>query len=183
MEPVTPFDWERIFLGVEPLTYFLEIALRVVLIYSFAVIVVRLMGKRGRRQLSSFEYVVIIALGSATGDSMLYPEVPVLYAWLIILLIVGLDRGLSVLERTYKAVRVFLEGSPSLLVRDGEVIEDNLRAESLTRDELMALLREQKISDTGEIRYAFLEVTGELGLLERSQEEREAVESTVPAEA
>ncbi len=183
MEQVTPLDWGRLFVGVQPLAFFLEIALRVILIYSFAVVVVRFMGKRGQRQMSSFEYVVIIALGSATGDSMFYPEVPVLYAWLIIVLIVALDRGLSCLELTYDWVMRFLSGSPSILVRNGEVLEENLRAESLRREELMALLREQQVSDTGEVHYAFLETTGHLGLLKRADTEKAEVESTVPSDA
>jgi uncharacterized membrane protein YcaP (DUF421 family) len=183
MEPVTPLDWERLFMGVQPLAFFLEIALRVVLIYTFAVVVVRFMGKRGQRQMSSFEYVVIIALGSATGDSMFYPEVPVLYAWLIIVLIVALDRGLTFLELSYKWVMRFLTGSPSILVRNGEVLDDNLRAELLRREELMALLREQQVSDIGEVKYAILETTGHLGLLKRTDAESAQVESTIPSEA
>jgi uncharacterized membrane protein YcaP (DUF421 family) len=183
MEPVTPLDWERLFVGVQPLTFFLEIALRVVLIYTFAVVVVRFMGKRGQRQMSSFEYVVIIALGSATGDSMFYPEVPVLYAWLIIVLIVALDRGLTLLELSYNWVMRFLIGSPSMLVQNGEVLEENLRAELLRREELMALLREQQVSDIGEVEYAILETTGHIGLLKRADAERAQVESTVPSEA
>jgi uncharacterized membrane protein YcaP (DUF421 family) len=183
LEPVTPFDWERLFFGVQPSLYFLEIAFRVLLIYSFAVIVLRYMGKRGRRQMTPFEFVLIIALGSATGDSMLYPEVPILYAWLIIAVIVGLDRILTFLQTRFRAAFVFLEGTPRLMVEDGRVVDENLQAEALRREELMALLREQQISDTGELRYAFLETTGNLGLLRKSEGETAHVETTAPSEA
>jgi uncharacterized membrane protein YcaP (DUF421 family) len=182
MEPITPFDWERLFLGVEPTMYFLEIVFRVILIYSFAVVALRYMGKRGRRQMTPFEFVLIIALGSATGDSMFYPEVPILYAWLIILVVVVLDRGLTFLQTRSKAAYVFLEGKPRLMVRDGQVIDKSLQAEDLRREELMALLREKQISDTGELRYAFLETTGSIGLLKRAEAETAEVESTVPEE-
>ncbi len=47
------------------------------MICAFA-LVLRLMGKRGNRSLSPFANVVIIALGSATGDSMFYPQVPLI---------------------------------------------------------------------------------------------------------
>ncbi len=83
MDPVSPFDWHRMFLGAEPPLYFLEIIFRIAALYTFTVLAVRLMGKRGNRNLSPFQTVVIIALGSATGDTMFYPQVPLLYAFLV----------------------------------------------------------------------------------------------------
>lgn len=180
MEPVTPFDWQRLFIGTEPPLYFLEIIFRVFLIYSFAVFMLRYMGKRGRRQMSPFELVLVIALGSATGDSMLYPEVPILYAWLIITVIVGLDWFLSQLQFHFWKVNVFLEGSPRMLVREGKILEDNLQKEHLRREELLTLLREQKVANTGEIEYAFLEQTGNLGIVNPDKGKAFEGESTYP---
>ncbi len=181
MDPITPFDWQRLFFGVEPPLYILEIILRVILIYSFAVIVLRYMGKRGKRQMSSFELVLIIALGSATGDSMLYPEVPIVYAWLIIVVMVALDRLLSELQLRFKDVNKFLEGTPRVLVREGKIVEKNLRYEQLRREEFLALLREQQITNTGEVQYAFMEQTGNLGILPSGSAQRFEGESTYPA--
>lgn len=70
MDTITPFDWYRMFIGEQPPLYFLEIVVRIVLIYAFAVFVLRYMGKRGLRQMAPFELMLVIALGSATGDSM-----------------------------------------------------------------------------------------------------------------
>lgn len=180
MEQITPFDWERLFLGVQPSLYFLEIVLRVILIYGFAVILLRYMGKRGRRQMTPFEFVLIIALGSATGDSMLYPEVPIFYAWVIILVVVALDRVLTFLQSRSKAAFVFLEGTPALMVRDGHIVEESLKSESIRREELMALLREKEVGDVGQVRYAYLETTGHLGLVKWPEDEFSKVEGTVP---
>lgn len=181
MAQVTPFDWERFFLGPEPPLFFLEIVLRVILIYAFAVFAVRFMGKRGRQQLSSFEFVLIIALGSATGDAMFYPEIPVLYAWLIITVIVVLDRALAAWSVRSRRVNTFLDGLPRLMVRDGEVIEESLDKESLPIEELMALLREKDVSDLSGIGFAFLETTGRLAVIDRGRFE-EAADSTYPKE-
>jgi uncharacterized membrane protein YcaP (DUF421 family) len=180
MDPIVPFDWYRLFIGTEPPLYLLEIIFRVVFIYSFAVFALRYMGKRGQRQLSPFELVLVIALGSATGDSMLYPEVPILYAWLIILAMVALDRLLSALQFRYRSINTFLEGQPSLMVREGKILEKSLNREKLRREELMALLREQEVSHTGEIQYAFLEQTGKLGLFRHATAEYLRGESTYP---
>jgi uncharacterized membrane protein YcaP (DUF421 family) len=180
MDPVTPFDWQRLFIGQEPPLFFLEIVLRVILIYSFTVIMLRYMGKRGQRQMTTFELVLVIALGSATGDSMFYPEVPILYAWLIILLMVGLNRLLEGLQFRHRWLNAFLEGKPQLMIRDGKVIEESLKKENLRRTELTALLREQGIKNTGEVQYAFLEPTGQIGLFQYPEDEQVEGESTFP---
>lgn len=182
MESVTPFDWYRLFIGKQPPLYFLEIIFRVVVIYTFTVLVLRYMGKRGQRQMTPFELVLVIALGSATGDSMLYPEVPIFYAWLIIVVMVGLDRLLSELQLHYKGVNIFLEGKPRMLVREGQIIANSLRKEQLRHEEFMALLREQQIASTGDLEYVFLEPTGNLGLLRRSKTAPVEGESTYPQE-
>lgn len=181
MDPVTPFDWHRMFLGDHAPLYLLEVVFRVAAIYLFAVFALRMMGARGNRSLSPFETLVIIALGSATGDSMFYPDVPIVYAWLVISIVVAMDWALAKLQVRSLLVNRALEGSPILLVRDGAVIDQALVSSKLRRDELMGFLREQGVEDTGEIRYAFLELSGEIGLLRYAPDEGGQVESTLPA--
>lgn len=178
MEPITPFDLHRLFLGDEPPLFLLEIVVRVVLIYGFAVVALRFMGKRGRRQMSTFDYVVVIALGSATGDAMFYPDVPVLYAWLVVAAIVFLEDLLARLQDRFDAVHRFLNGEPRLLVRDGEVLRANLGRERMSRDDLLAELRVEGIADTGEVRWAFVEPSGQVSVI-RSEAPAAARESTV----
>ena len=180
MDPVVPFDWHRMFLGDPAPMYLLEVVFRVVVIYLFAVLALRVMGARGNRSLSPFETLVIIALGSATGDSMFYPDVPIVYAWLVIAAVVGLDWILEKLQLRSPFLNRALEGSPILLVRDGAIQDQALRSAGLRRDELMGLLRECEVADTGEIRYAFLELSGQIGLLRYAPDEAGTVESTLP---
>lgn len=180
MEPVTPFDWQRLFIGHHPPLFLLEIILRVILIYGFAVFMLRYMGKRGQRQMTPFELLVVIALGSATGDSMFYPEVPIFYAWLIIFIVVLLNRLLDVLQVRVKWVNVFLEGQPQLLIKEGKILTANLEKEHLRQGEFLALLREKEVKNIGEVKYAFLEQTGQLGILRYEKEEQREGESTLP---
>ena len=165
MDPVTPFDLQRMFLGSQPPLFFLEMLFRIIVIYLFSVFALSFMGKRGRREMSPFEYMVIIALGSATGDSMFYPEVPLLYAFLVIVTIVVLNQAVGALQFRSKRVHRFVEGEPGLLVENGRMMLDNLKRERMTQDELFSRLREASVENIGEVRYAFLELSGELGLI------------------
>ena len=180
MESVTLFDWYRIFLGNEPPLYLLEILFRVVLIHLFTVLVLRFMGKRGQRGLSPFESVGIIALGSATGDTMFYPQVPILYAWLVVGVVVVLDSIMAEAQLRLGRLNIFVEGNPRLMIRDGKVVDEGLRAAKLRRNEFFAMLREQEITNTGEVRYAFLERSGQLGLFCYGEHEKRAGESIYP---
>ncbi len=180
MDPVIPFDLNRMFVGQAPPLYFMEIVVRVILIYGFAVLALRYMGKRGVRQLTPFEFVVIIALGSATGDSMFYPEVPILYAWLVIGSMVVLDTLVANLQARFRRVNAFMEGLPRLVIHDGQILEEELTAESLRIDELLSRLREKNIVNTGEIRYAFLEPSGNLGIILHEPNRRTSGHDTVP---
>lgn len=165
MEKITPFDWERIFLGKEnDYLFMLEIGFRVVFIYLFAVIMMRFMGKRGNRSLSVFENVLIIALGSATGDTMFYPKVPLLYACIVIALIVGLSRLLQYLQLVSKPINTFLDGKPLMLIKDGEILNKGLDKSRIRKEELYGMLRNQGIKQLKEIEFAFLERTGNLSI-------------------
>ena len=113
---------------------------------------------------------------------MLYPEVPIFYAWLIILVMVGLNRLLGSLQYQFKGVNTFLEGVPRLLVKDGKIIEENLHKERLRKEELFGLLRELEVANTGEVKYIFLEQTGNLGLVRQGKPHQPKGEETISAE-
>jgi uncharacterized membrane protein YcaP (DUF421 family) len=164
-DAVTPLDVQRMFIGAHPPLFLLEIVIRILLVYGFAAVVLRWMGKRGRRAFSPFELLVVIALGSATGDSMFYPEIPILHAWVVIAAVVTFDVGLGHLQFRSSRAQRFIESTPRVVIREGRVDHDALRAERLRLDELYSMLREHGIASTGEVRYALLELSGELGLV------------------
>ena len=87
------FDLQRILFGDAPLLFALEIALRTAIMLVYSMFLLRLLGRRGLAQLSLFEFVLIIALGSAVGDPMFYPNVPVLHGLIVITVVVLIERG------------------------------------------------------------------------------------------
>lgn len=180
MDPATPFDWHRMFIGDEPILYLLEIVFRTVFIYAYAVFMLRFMGKRGQSNLSTFQNVVIVALGSATGDSMFYPSVSILYACVVITTIVGLGRMLQELQTRFQPLNSFLQGKPLLMLKDGKVIEAALSEARLRTDEFYAMLRDQGIRNTGEVEFAFLERTGLLSVYKFNEEDEVDGKPTFP---
>ena len=183
MEPATPFDWHRMFVGDEPALFYLEIVFRVAVIYLYAVLLVRLMGKRGSEALSPLENMVIIALGSAVGDSMFYPEVPITYAAMIVTLIVGLSRAMAWLQVRNGRFNDFMDGRPLVMLREGQLDEAALRKARLREDEFLGKLRIEGIENTGEVRVAWMERSGEVSVFRYDRGEERAGRSTEPEEA
>src|SRR5262245_20499742 len=130
------FDLQRMFVGDGgSVLLMLEVAFRTAFLYAYAIGVVRLLGKRGMSNLSPFEYVVVFAAGTATGEPMLYPEVPLVHGMVVLTVIVLAHRALARVTRSSKALESVFEGHPRLVVRDGAPIDDALAVEQLSLDE------------------------------------------------
>ena len=170
-EQIQPFDLERMFLGDEvSLILLLEIVFRTAFMYLAALVLVRVIGKRGLGQLSPFEFLVVIAMGSAAGDPMFYPDVPLLHGVIVLAGIVFLQKVLIEFAARNDHAEHFIESVPALLIKDGLVLDDHLRREGLARDELMMKLREQGIANVAEVKLAYLEPSGRLSIFRIDRE-------------
>lgn len=158
------FDWERLLLGLSPPLYLLEVALKCVLVFLLLMLVMRMLGKRGQNKLSPMQQMLLIALGSAAGDVLLYPDVPFVHAALILVGITLLTIGLEKLSVRFKAVRRRVEPYPQLLVSHGEVNQAALYKERTTLDELYAALRVSGARSLSQVDWAILEVDGEISV-------------------
>ena len=165
MTEIVPFDWQRIFIGDAPPLFLLEIAFRTVFMYVFTLLLVRVIGKRGLTQLSPFEYMIIIVLGSAAGDPAFYPDVPLTHAMVVMGVVVSLQKLLELLTEKNRPLEIAVEGQVRLLVRDGQMLEPALRAEGLSESELYEELRGAGVECMGQVRFAYLEPSGRLSVL------------------
>jgi uncharacterized membrane protein YcaP (DUF421 family) len=126
---------------------------------------IRLMGKRTTQQLTPFEFLIVIALGSAVGDPMFYPEVPLLAALLVITVVVSLERALSLAGQRSEAIERVVEGMPRTLVVDGRLYWAGIVHENITREELFGELRRAGIEQLGQVKYACVEQSGVVSVL------------------
>jgi uncharacterized membrane protein YcaP (DUF421 family) len=163
------FDLARIFLGEHPPLYYAEIALRTLVTYGYLFLLMRLSGKRGMAQMSLFDWLLVIGLGSAVGDPMFYDDVPVLHALLVITLVVGLEQLVNRLGDKFPRFGSVVDGTPMRLVRDGRLDMKSLGAESINRDEVFAALRVQGVRQLGEVERAYIEPSGRVSVLLRSE--------------
>lgn len=168
---ITPLDLQRMLMGELPWLFLVEVVLRTSIMYLYALVLVRFMGKRGQRQLSPFDFLVIIALGSAVGDPMFYTEVPMLPGMVVLTTVVVLERLLSYAIHASKWVERFVSGAPRRLVLDGRLDMQSINQEAFSREEIFTMLRAHGIQQLGEVERVYVEQTGELSTYQYSQAE------------
>ena len=158
------FDLKELLLGQEEWSFLLEIALRTIIMFVTIIIGLRVLGKRGVKQLSLFELVVIIGLGSAAGDPMFYREVGIVSSILVFVLIILMYTLVTYLIGKSKKFETLLEGKSICLIENGEFSIENFKKENLGSDEFFAELRLKGISHLGQIDQAIEEVSGEISV-------------------
>lgn len=165
-----PFDWFRIFVGEQPPAYLLEVALKCLLVFCLLLLVMRLSGKRAQNNLSPMQQMLLIALGSAAGDVLLYPSVALSYAALVLVGITLLTVGFEAWSQRSRRVGDFAESRPTVMVEDGVIDHEALRRERTTLRELNAELRVAGARSLSQVRYAILEMTGEFSVFLNDEE-------------
>ncbi len=158
------FDLKQLLLGSETWPFLLETGLRSLIMFVIILTGLRLLGKRGVKQLSVFELVVIIGLGSAAGDPMFYSEVGILPAIVVFVMIISLYSLVTYLIGKNRKIEKVIEGSPVCLIREGVFSINNFKKESLAQDEFFAELRASSISHLGQVEEAIVETSGTLSI-------------------
>jgi uncharacterized membrane protein YcaP (DUF421 family) len=163
---VEVFEITRILIADVPWHFLLEVIVRSAFMFVFALIIMRFLGRRAIHQLTSFDLLLIIALGSALGDPMIYPDVAVLWSVFGIATILVFYRIQNALANRYAWYEDLTEGSPVKLITDGILDFMELQKHTPTQDDIFLLLRNQGIRCLGEIEAAYLERDGSLSLFE-----------------
>ncbi|MFC5284554.1 DUF421 domain-containing protein [Pedobacter alpinus] len=158
------FEWNRLLMNDLPYSFLLEVLFRCVVMYLVAMLVLKLAGRRGVKQLSVFELVIILTLGSAAGDPLFYQDVGLIPAICVFIIILLLYRGTTFLISRSKKIETWLEGKPIYLIEDGEFSIDNFSKEALAQDEFFTELRLKNITHLGQVDLAILETNGQISI-------------------
>jgi uncharacterized membrane protein YcaP (DUF421 family) len=125
----------------------------------------RILGKKQISQLTFFEYIVGITLGELAGfistnmESHYFLGLTALTVWFIVPL------GVEWVTMKSKTLRNMFEGKSTVVIKEGKVLEDNLKKERFSTDELMQRLRTRNVYNLADVEFAVLETSGDLNVL------------------
>ncbi len=131
----------------------------------------KMLGKKQIAQLTLFEYMVGITLGDIAG--FISTDVEKNYGHGLIALGVWtlIPFGVEWLTLKSKWARDFFEGRGTVIIKDGKILEDNMKKERLNSDELMSQLRSKNAFVAADVEFAVLEANGELSVLLKSDQQ------------
>lgn len=164
-------EWKTLLVGSENWNFLFETALRSVIMFLVILFSLRLLGKRGVKQLSVFELGVIIGLGSAAGDPMFYKDVGLLPGMIVFAMIISLYRLITFFINRSEGFENFVEGSPTCVVKEGKLLMHNFKKEPIARDELFSQLRLNSVAHLGQVYQAIIETNGEVSVFYFSDED------------
>ena len=129
----------------------------------------RIMGKQQVSQLTFFDYVVGITIGSTASSlttdltSRAWPHWVGLITWTILCL------SLQLITLKSKTAEKFLDGQPTIVITNGKILEESMKKFRYTIGDLLAQLRDKGIFDLDQVAYAVLEKDGQLSILKKTQ--------------
>lgn len=140
---------------------------KAIILFTVSLVMVRLMGKRTVAQLSPFDLIFMIILGSAIAIPLEERDISLIQGVFPILITALLNYMLAILITKNRKIENFIQGTSRVLVRKGEVLIGNLKKERITMADLLILLREKGVTNINEVEEATIEANGKLSVIKK----------------
>ncbi|HEX8334890.1 MAG TPA: YetF domain-containing protein [Segetibacter sp.] len=162
-------DINRWLFGQTPPEFMIEVAIRTILVFVILLLLVRLMGKRMTGQITLVELAVMITLGAIVSPVMQLPDRGIIFGIIALTVALIFQRGINLLAFKNEKVEHITQGVMSLIIKDGQLVLEELEKARLTKHQVFAMLREKKIQNLGKVERAYLEACGILSVFEAEE--------------
>lgn len=146
-----------------PWSELLTVVLSTVVMIAAAIAVIRLVGLRALSKMSSFDFVVTIALGS-TVAAVAATSTPIEQGLLAFATLLAVQWIISVVRHRTELDRV-VDNEPILLMDGPRILRDNLSEARVTENDLIAKLRAANVTSLDQVRAVVFETTGDISVL------------------
>ncbi|MCU7713134.1 DUF421 domain-containing protein, partial [Priestia sp. JV24] len=143
----------------------LIVVLRSLLFLVVLFAITKWLGKKQISELSFVEYVTGITIGNIGAEMATGIEKSIINGILSIVTFAIVPFLVGIISLKNKPFRDFIEGKGTVFIKDGKIMEDNLKKEKYTIDELLDLLRKKSVYQAADVEFAVLEATGDLNVL------------------
>lgn len=142
-----------------------EIVLRTAVVYGALLVGLRLTGKRQIGQMAPFDLVVILLIANAAQNAMVGPDTSLVGGLISAGVLLGASAVVARLRDRIPGLRRALEGTPTLLISDGQLLANAIAAEGVDMEELEQAIREHGIDGLENVKMAVLEVDGTISIV------------------
>lgn len=146
--------------------YFIMV-IKTTILYFFIMFVYRIMGKKEVGQLSIVDLIVTILIAELAAISIENAESSIFVSIIPIIVLVAIQIILSYTSLKSKSFRHFVEGKPTVIIKNGRIVFSEMVKLRYSLDDLVLQLREQGINSIEEVKFAILENNGELSVFDK----------------
>lgn len=132
-------------------------------------VITKMIGKRQLSQITPFDFISAIVLGELLGNAIYDKEIGLIYILSTLLLWGVLMLLVEIVTQKFKKTRSFLEGNPSIVIRNGIIDRKELKKNKMDINELLNMLRQKDVFSIREVEYGILESNGKLSVLKKSK--------------
>ena len=146
--------------------------LKTAMTFFVLLILTRFLGKKQVSQLTFFNYVTGITIGSIAADIVCNANEPFVDELLGLIFWCVLTEGLDFIGLKSGFMRKLFDGQPTIVIKKGTIVKKSLQSARLNMDDVSMLLREQSIFSITEVEYAILEPNGNLSVMKKSPKQQ-----------
>lgn len=143
----------------------MELIIRATIAYFFLFGLTRALGKRELGELSAFELLLLVVVGDLIQQGVTQEDQSLTGAVLAVGTIGMWTALLGFISFKNQRAASAIEGLPLIVIRDGQVLDDVLHIERVTRDEVLEGARKQGIADIAEVLFGVLEPDGKFSFV------------------
>jgi uncharacterized membrane protein YcaP (DUF421 family) len=154
-------DWQQLFAPTESLV---ELAIRGSMMYFVLLTMLRILGRRHVGSLSMMDLLLMVLIADAAQNGMVGEYTSITEGVVLCGTLVGWNFAFDWLAYRFPWFARLLTPPPLPIVHDGKFMHKHLKAELLTYEEVLGLLREQGVFDVREVQLAYIEGDGGLSI-------------------
>lgn len=147
----------------------LVVFFRALILFAVVFIVIRLMGKRELSKMQPFELAIIVMISDLASGPMQSRDTQIFAGIIPIIVLLIVYEVFTLLIKSSNKVENALCGNPTIIVFKGKILEDKIKQEKMTIEELMSGLRENDIYKVQDVAYAVLETSGTLNAVKKTE--------------
>lgn len=146
----------------------MESVIRGAAVYLILLLIMRLSGRRTLSEITAFDFVLLLIIAETTQQALLGEDFSITNAVVLIVTLIVIDIGLSYLKEWSPLAAKLLEGTPTVLIRDGKIDRHALRRSRVeVSDVLSSARRKQGLENVDQVKHAVLETDSGISIVPR----------------
>lgn len=155
----------------------MDIVIRATCMFIVVYLLLRLLGKRELGQLTPFEFITLVVMGDLIQQGVTQTDFSLIGATLAIATFAFWGVVLSWVTYLFPRAEKILDGEARVLIRNGKLLDQNLKRDRLTRREIESEMRLAGIASIDDVAWALLETNGKMSFLQRTDSDHDTAQS------